>query len=104
MINVDEWLEKIKSQTYHTTERDPKHPYGFVVGMMEGKGHVLGPYQTEEEANMHAMTFDPDKVTVVWSKFSQSNMVTRGVKHNLLDSGASLGEATKRMRHSVATD
>ena len=98
-MDIQDWLERIKGQPYHSETQMPTNPYGFVVGWKEGKGYVLGPYKSDEEVDAHTMEFDPDKFVVVWSKYRQQSRVTRGVKHDKLDTGEALVEATERMKH-----
>ena len=101
MVNIQEWLELIKGKPYHSSEQSTTNPHGFVVGWKNGRGYVLGPYHSDEEINTRSMEFDPDKVAVLWSRYRQNSMVTRGVKHNKLESGEDIDDATKRMGHQT---
>lgn len=100
LMDIQEWLELIKSKPYHSGEQSVDKPHGFVVGWKDGRGYVLGPYRNDEEVASHSMEFDPDKFVVIWSKYRQQSKVTQGVKHDRLDSGENLEGATKRMRHA----
>jgi len=98
-MEVQDWLETIKTKPYHSESQSPQTPYGFVVGWKDGKGYVLGPYNDEDSVNRHSMEFDPNSFVAIWSRYRQQNVVTRGVKHDKLDSGSDLTDASKRMKH-----
>lgn len=99
-MNYEELLTWIKNKPYHSESQDPIHPYGFVIGFCDGKTFIMGHYSTVEKANEIAMTnFEPDKYIIIWSKYRNSSMVTRGIKHDKLEFGGDLREATRRVRH-----
>ena len=103
-MDIQEWLDFIKNKPYHSSEQTSANPYGFVVGWLNGRGYVLGPYTSDEEVASHTMEFDPDKYAVIWSPYREQSKVTRGSKHDRLDSGDDLVQATKRMRHQTSED
>lgn len=100
-MNVQEWLEQVQSRPYHSPTQTSDTPYGFVVGWKDGRGFVLGPYTSDEEVVTHSMEFDPNNYVVIWSRYRQQSWVTRGSKHDRLDTGDDLLDATKRMRHQT---
>ena len=73
----------------------------YIYCKSEGKVCLLGPYNSESEANQVAVSKLSGAYEVIPLKTRDRSRATSILKHRLLTESGDLGEALRRVRHSV---
>ena len=73
----------------------------WVVGLVDGRTVLLGPYNTEDRANEVAMTKFTDDFEVVELPYKDEVRVTKIIKARKLKN-STLQEALERVRHKFS--
>lgn len=86
---------------YNPEQLHVGNTWWYVVAKHEGRVVLLGPYNTEQEANTVAVEKLDGTYEVVQLRTRDRAKATQLLRHRILSDNSDLGQALRRMKHTI---